>query len=71
MQGELHFGRVSKKPLMVGEAAAPYATKKPAKRKSAPKGDEPDRRRADDAAFKQVADKVFFERKELLRKLAQ
>ena len=48
---------MKKKPAKVEEAAAPYTAKKSGK--------------ADDAAFQKVADKIFVERKELLRKLAQ
>ena len=65
-----HIARVSKKPHKVEETAAPYAAKKPAKADaSAPArtGERP----PDDAAFKKVADKIFIERKELLRKLAR
>jgi hypothetical protein len=59
---------VKKKPVRVEEPAPPYAAKKPAA-KAVPA--QPSVRPADDAAFKKVADKIFLERKELLRKLAQ
>ena len=59
---------VSKKPHKVQEATAPYTAKKPVKAAVAPKTSAAS---ADDAAFKRATDKIFTERKELLRKLAQ
>jgi hypothetical protein len=61
---------VKRKPAKVGESVAPYAARKPGKR-GAPTPTEPGLRQVDDAAFQKVADKIFAERKELLRKLAQ
>jgi hypothetical protein len=66
-----HIASVNKKPHKVGEAVAPYAAKKPAAKTAMPKPVELGMRQADDAAFHKVADKIFSERKELLRKLAQ
>jgi len=62
------FPPVSKKPPKVGEASTPYAAKKPAKAVISPISNPAP---TDDAAFKRIADKIFTERKELLRKLAQ
>ena len=66
------FPDVSKKQHKVGESAAPYTAKKTVKGKAvvpAPtKAAHGDRT---DAAFQNVTDKIFAERKELLRKLAQ
>lgn len=57
---------------MVGEAAAPYAAKKPAKGKAVAKADEARPiRYMDDATFRKSADKVFKVHNELFRKLAQ
>ena len=56
---------MSKKPSKVNEPQAPYAAKKatktPVSGKSAPH----------DTEFRRIAGKIFSERKELLRKLAQ
>ena len=62
-----HSAPVSKKPHKVEEAATPYTTKKPVKAEPAPAQPRP----SDDAAFQRITDKIFAERKELLRKLAQ
>ncbi len=59
---------MSKKPRKVDEPQAPYPAKKPAKAAPATK---PGAVSVSDAAFKRVTDKIFTERKELLRKLAQ
>ncbi len=59
---------MNKKPHKAEEAAAPYTAKKPVKAAPATK---PSAVSVSDAAFKRVADKIFTERKELLRKLAQ
>ena len=56
---------MKKKPSKVNEPQASYAAKKPGKTAPQPAP------QADDAAFQRVADKIFTERKELLRKLAQ
>ncbi len=56
---------------MVGEAAAPYAAKKPAKAKAVTQPATASQSQVAEAAFKKVADKIFSERKELLHKLAQ
>jgi hypothetical protein len=62
---------VKPKPDKVEEPTAPYAAQKavaqPAGGNSPAQAVKP----ADDAAFERVADKIFAERKELLRKLAQ
>jgi hypothetical protein len=58
---------VSKKPHKVDEPQAPYPAKKPVQAASAKSGTAS----VTDAAFKRVTDKIFAERKELLRKLAQ
>lgn len=54
---------MSKKPHKVSDPSSPYAAKKPAKAavKSVPA----------DAEFQRITGKLFSERKELLRKLAQ
>jgi hypothetical protein len=57
-----HRAAVSKKVYKVEEPQAPYAAKPAAKAAS---------RAPTDPAFKRIADKIFAERKELLRKLAQ
>ncbi|MDQ5980788.1 MAG: hypothetical protein QG602_3766 [Verrucomicrobiota bacterium] len=56
------------KPRKVEEPQATYAAKKPAKAASSTK---PGPASTSDEAFKRVTDKIFTERKELLRKLAQ
>ncbi|MBI2813240.1 MAG: hypothetical protein HYX71_03020 [Opitutae bacterium] len=58
---------MSKKPHKVEEAATPYTAKKPVQAALAPAQPRP----SDDAAFQRVTEKIFAERKELLRKLAQ
>lgn len=58
---------MSKKPHKIEEPKAAYPAKKPAK--AAPAAASP--RQVDDAAFKRITDKIFTERKDLLRKLAQ
>lgn len=58
---------VSKKPHKVEEAAPPYTAKQPVKAAPAPTQPRP----SDDAAFQRITDKIFAERKELLRKLAR
>ena len=63
------FPGVSKKPSKVAEPQAPYAAKKPVKAAAA--ASKTSATSADDAAFKRITDKIFTERKELLRKLAQ
>ncbi|MBK8857974.1 MAG: hypothetical protein IPN11_09975 [Opitutaceae bacterium] len=55
----------------VEEPAAPYIAKRPAKKGMGRKLSKPEVRAAGDAAFDRVAGKIFSERKELLRKLAQ
>lgn len=62
-----HFHAVNKKPHKVGEPKAAYAGKKPAKGTAV----SPQPRPLDDAAARRITDKIFTERKELLRKLAQ
>lgn len=62
-----HCPGVSKKPHKIEEPKAAYPAKKPVKAASAPAGP----RQVDDAAFKRITDKIFTERKDLLRKLAQ
>ena len=64
------FGGVKKKPAKVEEPTTPYAAKKRAKAATS-KSAAPGVRQVEDAAFQKVADKIFSERKELLRKLAQ
>jgi hypothetical protein len=62
------------KPRKVGEPAGTYAAKPPAKRApaaSAKKVAALHGRDLDDATAQKLADKIFSERKELLRKLAQ
>lgn len=60
---------VNKKPPKVGETQSPYTAKKAVvKAVASPKTGSIS---TDDAAFKRVTDKIFAERKELLRKLAQ
>jgi hypothetical protein len=54
----------------VEESAAPYVTKRPAKKGIGRKLAKPGVSTAGDAAFERVAGKIFSERKELLRKLA-
>jgi len=58
---------VSKKPHKVAESTSSYAAKKPAK---AAAGLNNSATSADNT-FKRITDKIFTERKELLRKLAQ
>lgn len=65
------FPGVKKKPQQVGETAPPYTAKKTVKGKVAAPVTDAEKRQADDAAFNKVADKIFSERKDLLRKLAQ
>jgi len=62
-----HLFTVSKKPHKVAESASSYAAKKPAKAAALSTR----ATSADDAAFKRITNKIFTERKELLRKLAQ
>ena len=62
---------MKKKPAKVAEPKAAYGAKKPATPAAAPKSAGAGSRETDDATFKKVTDKIFFERKELLRKLAQ
>lgn len=65
-----HSRRVMAKPHKVEEPAAPYLTaKKPAPQASAPA--QPSVRYARPEDVRKVADKIFAERKELFRKLAQ
>lgn len=59
---------MSKKPHKVAEPPAPYTAKKPVKAAASTK---PGAATVSDADFKRVADKIFTERRELLRKLAQ
>jgi len=54
---------VSKKVFKVEEPPGTYAAKPAAAR--------PGARHTDDATFKRIADRLFTERKELLKKLAQ
>lgn len=61
---------MKKKPQKVEENTAPYVAKQPTPLKAAPKEDK-GKPSSGDAAFQKMADKIFFERKELLRKLAQ
>ena len=61
------LGDVSKKPHKIEEPKAAYPAKKPAKAAATVAGP----RQVDDATFKRIADKIFTERKDLLRKLAQ
>ncbi len=61
---------MSKKPDKVEETATPYVAKTPETKAAAPKPADVVKQ-ADDAAFNRVVDKIFTERKELLRKLAQ
>ena len=49
----------------------PYAAKQPAKPEALSQSPEPRARQTSDEAFKAVSDKIFSERKELLRKLAE
>jgi hypothetical protein len=58
---------VSKKPHKVAEPQAPYPAKKPAKVAVPVAGKAGDK----SAEFQRIAGKIFSERKELLRKLAQ
>jgi hypothetical protein len=62
---------MNKKPSKVQETVTPYGAKKPAKAAPASKTAASGMRYVDDVAFKRVTDKIFAERKELLRKLAQ
>lgn len=55
---------MSKKPSKVNEPQTPYTAKKPAKGESKKSA-------TDDAELHRIATKIFSERKELLRKLAQ
>jgi hypothetical protein len=55
----------------VGEPAGTYTAKTPAKPASAAKAATPQGRDLDDATAQKLADKIFSERKDLLRKLAQ
>jgi hypothetical protein len=64
-------GGVKKKTFIAAEAAAHYTAKKAAKGKAAAKATGSGSARDSDAAFQQVVAKIFSERKELLRKLAQ
>ncbi|GAB1489787.1 hypothetical protein MASR2M8_22410 [Opitutaceae bacterium] len=63
-QSQLHC--VKPKPHKVEEPTAPYAAKP-----TAGKGSGTPHPPSGDAAFRKAADKIFAERKELLRKLAQ
>jgi hypothetical protein len=56
---------VNKKKHEVGEAAAPYAAKKPEKA-AASHPTKSGQSKTSDAAFKNATDKIFSERKELL-----
>jgi hypothetical protein len=58
---------VNKKPSKVAESASSYAAKKPAKAAAPASG----KAGANNAEFQRIAGKIFAERKELLRKLAQ
>ena len=62
---------VNRKPTKVEETATSYAAKQPAKPEALAQSPEPCARQTGDEAFKAVSDKIFSERKELLRKLAQ
>ncbi len=62
---------MDRKPRKVEEPTTPYATKKVKAVPAAPKSQAAGVKYADDAAFKKAASKIFSERKELLRKLAQ
>ena len=62
---------MSKKPGKVEETATPYVAKTSEKKAAAPKSATDGVKLADDAAFNRVVDKIFTERRELLRKLAQ
>lgn len=62
-----HCPRVSKKPHKIEEPKAAYPAKKPVKAAPAAAG----LRQVDDETFKRITDKLFTERKDLLRKLAQ
>jgi hypothetical protein len=64
------------KPRKVQEPAAPYTTAKPEKKKvrptaPAPKAEAGNVRYLDDATAEKLTDKIFAERNNLLRKLAQ
>lgn len=58
---------MKKKPAKIEEPATPYPGKKPAKAVAV--GAES--HETDDATFKRISEKIFAERKDLLRKLAQ
>jgi hypothetical protein len=67
-----HINTVMAKPRKVGEPAGTYAAKPPAKRApAAPTTPTHQVRDLDDATAQKLADKIFSERKDLLRKLAQ
>ena len=61
-----HIPPVSKKPHKTNEPKADYAAKKPAKAAAVAKPEA-----TKDAEFRRITGKLFTERKELLRKLAQ
>lgn len=65
--GLTHCPVVNKKPHKIEEPKAAYPAKKPAKAVAADKAP----RQSDDATFKQITEKIFTERQDLLRKLAQ
>lgn len=58
---------MSKKPHKIEEPKAAYRAPKPAKGAATAAGP----RQVDDATFKRITEKIFTERKDLLRKLAQ
>lgn len=62
---------MKKKPLAVGEAAAPYNAKPAVKGKGARQEEKTGVRYMDDATFRKSADKIFKVHNELFRKLAQ